>query len=360
MNIDQEKKHLDQVFESLNARFDAAYEKIKQNHILKIKRRCKLSYDDAKVNLQKYKTANFLYFYEIYCALLETECNIKNSLPNAEKIMETVLLTQNGYRWIKIIGGNKMRIVNSIDEDFYGNYSVLNVVKKFKDFSEKSSYLPAKKKPELVVVFYEELPNETKEEIEKIGIIVKSFNDLPLPQLNPCKDMDSIHLDVSTLITLCSELTNLDENIKNEDIIKRIWDKIKCYDINDVHLITKYKKELLGEILSYGDKIYVCQDAWDTFKLIVNTNGLKNEKSRFLEIEKFVTIVKNNPVERFAQCTSIQSDLYKNIFGTAESMNSIVYTGNTSFINNIESLGFHVNVKIHKSFQLAEKVLQLK
>lgn len=362
-------QELDNIYNQINNNLDELFEKYRFLNILQTKKKCLASYNDAKRKVEKGETnVNFLVYYQIYVKILQTEKNFvmmelapknitKNITVNQSR-GNTYLVTCNGYRWIKIIGGNKNRIDNSADIDYYGNFSVLESLETFKEESENSSYLPYNHKPEVMVIFHQ-MPSEILcQEIQKLGIVVKSSDNFPLPHPSIAHNTEFstkiANLDVSTLITLCSELSNIkDPNIQ---ISKRIQAKMECCGFSGIVDIIENKNKLMEKINQY-EKIIVCQSAWDTFLKLVDYNGGENEKKRIGEIEKFVTIVPDEPNERILNLPNSKNELYKIIFGTGETHGACTFTGNTSFVNNTESSEIHVVHQLHRSFQLAEKVL---
>jgi CRISPR/Cas system-associated protein endoribonuclease Cas2 len=360
MNLEAKQQKLDQVYMRLINKFDQLYEIYEYDVLVNAKKACQKNYEQIKKDIVKTGTVNYLYFYEIYIKLIETETGIqfmdnKSKSLCASLGLSTLFVSQNKYRWIKIIGGNVNRIDKSLDYDFYGNFSILDVIEKFKATVTESIHLPFSETPELIVMFHEKPNNEVCEEITNLGITIKTINDIPLLPLNiKQKEIDTVNLDITTLITLCSEVTNLtDTNIQISD---RIKSKLTTAGFNSIEQLIEYKNKLYQDLIKYKN-IIVCQSAWNTFVELVTTNGGSNEKARVANIKEIVTIVPDHSIQQYWNLSKSKNNLYKTIFGTGEANNAITYSGNITFIDKLKSCGIHLIYQEHKSFQLTEKVL---
>lgn len=306
-----------------------------------------------------------LSYYQMYVHIMNYEPGIMMNIESEPGkrnmiIYENVnyIVSHNGYRWIKIIGSNKIRINNSYDEDFYGDYSIKKIINRFKEEIDESQYLPFDHKPEKIIVFIERPSDDICKEIENNDIKVKTLDQFPLqvPDLPYQIDFKTTvaNLDVSTLITLCSELANITQY--DIELPDRVIRKIGECNFNGIKDIVDNKNELYDEITKY-EKIIVCKTAWDTFLDLVRLNGGKKENERVKDIEKIVEIVPDKYSSRFDIIKKSKGNLLNAVFGSGEKYYACTFTGNTAIINNFESKKLKVIHKLHRSFQLAEKVL---
>jgi hypothetical protein len=319
------------IYNDINLRLDNLYSKYENYYIDFIKNNMKHDYIDEK---------NQLYLYQILVLLLETETVL-------EKLStHSTLVSEGGNRWIKIIGSNIERVNNSIDENYYDKFCILDIVDKFIEQVQKSDYVPTNHKKEIIVIF-QSMPNENVyNEMKKRDIIVQTLDNLPLNKMD-IKLNDIVNLDVTVLITLCSEICNLkNSNIIIPDYIKK---HIEARKWNDIDHIIKYKESLENEIKKYK-KIIVCQTAWNTFSKLVELIGRENEKKRMLELQKIITIVEDEESERIKKIQKF-NDQYQKVFGTGEFYNCMTFTGNSNY----ENIGIHIDYKFYPSVQLTEK-----
>lgn len=338
---------LDQIYNLINTKLDHLYQQYDHDIIECFKIRCKMSYEERKKNIAKYKTINNLHFEQIFVKLLETETGFVYHKTKDIIGTNKVIITQNGYRAIKIIGTNVNKIDNSIDPDYYETYSIIEIMEKFKNYVDKTISLPFGKQPELIALFYEDPNLETCIEIHKMGIIVKSIKDIPLHLIS--QKINIANLDTTTLITLCTDLEN-SRNLPSEKTNKYLAER-KFGSIDDA---VNYKKALYQEIMQY-ETIIVCQTAWNTFSNIISNVGGPKEKISFMELEKIIKIVPDQIHPRIMKMTKMRNDMYKIVVGTAETYHAITYTGNESFVNSAKRENIYLMIRVHKSIKLLEK-----
>jgi hypothetical protein len=210
--------------------------------------------------------------------------------------------------------------------------------------------LPFGDKPELIVVFFELPSDEMRNQIEELGVKVKSINDFPLEQFddNPPTKTDVCNIDTTSLITICSEIGYLDPNTK---LSEKTQNMIVRVGFNNLASVIENKDKLFEEIVSYKRRI-VCKSVWDTFVRLMEACGGENEIERMNEIKENVEIVPDSPSQRFKKMEAKEAD--KILFGTGETYKACTYTGNCTFLKNCKVF---VNAKIFQSISLTERML---
>jgi hypothetical protein len=204
---------LDNVYNSIDSRLDKlfSFSKYSGQYINTIKNNMKKDYIVEKNTFLIKGTQNYLYSYQILVSLLETETILPNLSNNS------ILVSQCGYRWIKIIGSNIERVNRSIDVNCYEKYCILDIADDFIDQVQKSDCVPLNHNKEAIFIFHSMPSEKICNEMKNRGIIVRTIDDLPLEKIN-IKLNNIVNLDVTVLITLCSEICNvqiLDVNLSN-------------------------------------------------------------------------------------------------------------------------------------------------
>lgn len=160
---------------------------------------------------------------------------------------------------------------------------------------------------------------------------------------------DLINIDVTTLITLVSDVTN-DPNIATRFGKMDIW-KDKYKSIYN-HIIDEQKSPILPILNSIicNKKIVAVDTAYDKFVELITNNGSKNEIERMNELITNIHKIKSNPSERFKKLTisksKIWSELNIDIFGTADRYNIMTLSGNIKLCKFIHH-NININFECH-------------
>jgi hypothetical protein len=344
-------KKLDFEFDRINKILHQVNDKYKTDDLAYIIKNFQLDHISLKekISVDFVKTVNYYYYYDIYANIMLTE---KNIIHNSKyKKNYNIIISNNGYRWIRIFGTNIERIEKSSDPNYYGDFYIIDEIEKFIKLVKDSQYLPFDDEPELVVIFYNLPNNEVKKEIESYGVIIKSFKDIPLDKITNYKKtcVESCIIDTTSLITLCSEICYIQYNL-DFSIIKNF---IKN-NFQNLEEIIENKDNLSEEIKSYKNA-YVCESVWNKFISLVEMHGGTKEKGRLNDIKNIVQIIKDNPTKKFVSSTINKKDA--NLFGTADYYKACVITGNKS---NIDLQKFHINIKYFNTISLMENLINKK
>jgi len=162
---------------------------------------------------------------------------------------------------------------------------------------------------------------------------------------------DLVNMDITTLITLVSDITN-DPNIEWRfgDIMN--W-KDKCDSIYR-HIVDEKISKVTPIImhLKRNKNMVVVDTAFNKFKDIIEKSGSDSEKYRLKEIESTIQIIQAHPSERFNQLKNIKSskskkiwsDVNIDIFGTADRYGIHTISGNVKLCKymwyNMKDLNF--------------------
>jgi hypothetical protein len=361
-----EKKH-----EYLDKEIDLLFEKYRFNDLVEVKKSMRGNFNNNKTKFletKKENCFNYLNYYETYVNIFKCEkdfvlFSIKNNNrePNINRGLNSYIISQNGYRWIKIITRNSDIINNSFDPDYYGDYCITEEMEKFIDDVKNSKFLPFDEKPELFVVFFT-LPNEQVcDTITKLGIQIKCSYDIPDNFPPPSFDtnfqnMNIINVDVNVIITICSELSNLDPNT---DIPKEIISRCTTGNTEKLCDIVENKKFILEQLKKYKKRI-ICQSAYE--KLLEFSSGVvkfcPKEVERIKNIleELDITIVEDNITSRIKNMKH-PNKLANAVFGSGDYYRAITISAYNSYINYARQLRiFILNIPC-ESVEFSEKYL---
>jgi hypothetical protein len=350
---------------------DCLFEKYKFNDLLEIKKSLEGNFENNKKKFEEQnniKYFNYLYYCEIYIKILNTEKNFvmfsirdNNMETNINKNQNNYIVCQNGYRWIKIITKNADVINNSLDPDYYENFCITTDIDRFISDCHNINFLPFGRKPELYVIFYEKPNGEICDMIFCKNIRVKTFFDLPLDEpkyISDFSDIEVLNIDVNVIITLCSELSNLEKCVSIPDeILKRcITGDSKTF--ND---IVENKNFILDTFAKFNKKI-ICKSAYD--KLREFCNGVVSFCPKEVEriknaLDKYnITIVPDNMTERIKNMKH-PNKLANVVFGSGDYYNAITITAYNSYINHAKQYRLFIPVIICKSVEFSEKFLNV-
>ena len=130
----------------LYAELEELYNIYKFNDLIEIKKSIHGNFEHCKMKFletNNHNSFNYLNYYEIYVKILKQESdfvlfttkdstnNNNNISVNISKGPNNYIVSRNGYRWFKIISKNVEIINDSICSDYYGDYSILEDIKKF-------------------------------------------------------------------------------------------------------------------------------------------------------------------------------------------------------------------------------------
>ncbi|CAF0728890.1 unnamed protein product [Didymodactylos carnosus] len=161
---------------------------------------------------------------------------------------------------------------------------------------------------------------EEEEIIDPIVDLNSSSSTLQLNETSTIK----LNLDVSTLISLASELT-ADSHIHK---CQSYWLEVPA-ELERCQLLLPLLEDYMK-----GKELYVCQTAYDEFNDIIQSIGGENEKIRAKELLENMTLMPDCPSERaMALQESVKiKPKTKVIFGSGDTIKAITMTANRGFV----------------------------
>ena len=169
--------------------------------------------------------------------------------------------------------------------------------------------------------------------------------------------MDSYLLDITTLITFISDLSN-DKKIDTRFGDLEIW-KQKNISIYN-HIIDEKNDPVLPKLIDKlkKGKLLTTKLAWSKFTEMISMYGSDKEIGRMNDLK--VEVIEDDFLEDTKDWKSkIWSDENKSIFGTALKKNYTIVTGNINALNDILSMGYQINYIAHRSRCFVSKRYQI-
>jgi len=169
---------------------------------------------------------------------------------------------------------------------------------------------------------------------------------------------DEVNIDVTTLITLISDIT------KDSDISTRYgtiddWSKINSNIYYQI--IDEIEDPVLLKIekIIEGKKLLVVQEAYDKMIELIEGLGSDKEKENMEKLKERLTVIKSDPSEYFKSLKGSSKqgsskhwcDRNVAIFGTSDKYGYFTLTSNISLIRYIEEskLDLHFEYQLHRS-----------
>jgi hypothetical protein len=358
----------------------ALYVKYNFNDIAEHLKNIKGNFDHSKTKFMETKKANcfnYLNFFQMYIDVMNHETDLvlfsikDNPIEsNIGKGVNPYIVSQNGYRWIKLITKSAEIINNSLDPDYYDDYCITDEVEKFIDDVNSSNYLPVNEKPELVIIFFESPNEEVIKTIENMKVSVVSINEinqklLPLTKYQEfLNKIEIVNIDVNIIITLCSELSNM-EKTDELTIPPEIISKCITGNVTTLEEIIDNKNFIAENIKKFKKRI-ICQSAYN--KLMEFTTVLSDKKNFSKEISRMKTVFNDYDIEIVQDKITERINIIKHpnklansVFGTGDYYNAITISGFASFINFAKQNRVNITSIPCYSVEFSEKYLhQLK
>lgn len=351
--------------------FDDLYQKYKFNDLLDMRKGLEGNF---ATNSKKYleinnnKMFNYLYFYEMYVQIFKTECDfvlfsIQNSNleTNITKNINNYIACQNGYRWIKIISKSIDVINNSLDENYYGDYCITEEMDKFIEDCQNIKYLPFDEKPELYVIFYEKPNEEVCDMISNKNINIKIYNELPIEKpkfYTKFENIKVLNIDVNVIVTLCSEICNLDDNAEiKEEIIKRCL----TGEPRTMKDVIENKNFIINTMNKFDKKI-ICKSAFNKICEFTKSKSVVSFCPKEIvrlkcALDKYnIEIVEDNISQRIKEIKH-PNKLANCVFGTADYHKAITLTAYNSYANHAKQYRIQIPIIHCKSVEFSEKFL---
>lgn len=269
--------------------------------------------------------------------LIETDAtDILVGIPSLISNINIIFNITSVGKWIKIHSGNSNRIFFFDEEKtMISDKAIADFLNKIETVREKYKYFGM---DPIVYCKFRTLPSiDVVEYLKSFNVIAIEFNQ-PTSLINyPKFNNNKVLLDQSMVLTLCS---NLSYGL-SESFYRSADDKSK-------EIMVKNKSDL-DEFLS-NKTIIINQYVYEQTKFKINQMAGSNEKQRFEELCKKVTIVPDIQNPRF----NYLKDIELTCVSVAEREETIMVTGNQRLCHKIDTYYQEIKYKLFIGAQLAE------
>ena len=160
--------------------------------------------------------------------------------------------------------------------------------------------------------------------------------------------MDKVNIDVTTAITLVTDITN-DTTLANRFGDVNVWKKFNMSIYNQI--LDDIDCPVLSQIneLICKKKWVMVKPAYEKFVELIETNGSDGEKQRMNELKLKITVIDSNPSKRFSKLkkTKLWSEINIDVFGTADKYGMYTVTGNIKLAKYMHDYIHNVNFVYH-------------
>lgn len=266
------------------------------------------------------------------------------------KTMEIDLVVDLGSTWIKVKATNPEALLMVMEGNgYYGQKTILETCKALLECASQNLF--EYKPPAVAIDFSTGVPPEVVTELKELGVLVLGNAlekyGLDLPQVAPeSEKINSVNLDVTSLIFLSSDVTNGGAYKKFSD------------DMITMAAEQEREEPSLAAFLEFieGKDLIMTQTALRCFEPIVNIVAGETEKIRAKEWLSKIRIVEDDPSERSLKLKIGKAkDQHRIIFGTGDKMKVITTTGNISFVRSARQQGLDFSVHVHPSRPFTEQ-----
>ena len=257
-----------------------------------------------------------------------------NSTTNEDVHVDIV--AENGHEWIKVITSDTKK--TAIQE------KILNYAEKYQRAAcfNKHEF----KKPKIRFIFFSNLNFLLRKNLEKYNIKIDEIANSMLcttlaEKRNLAMKFDTLNLDVSTMITYVTNLTNgYINNQFRSDVLYAAKEEIK-YPM----------KKILDEIFLEKNLI-CCKTAENTFNYIIKYHAGPKEKRRANEFLKRINVYEDS--ESIFSLSDHIKTISAVIFSTGENLKIPTVTANRTFIRAAAQQGIKLTAIVHHPRPLSE------
>ena len=161
-----------------------------------------------------------------------------------------------------------------------------------------------------------------------------------------CADVGRVNLDVTTLISLVSNVCNGSSDIDLHDPVlkQQASEEQACPSL-----------PIISQFI-HNKHLYVCETALRDFRAIVDVVGGPNERQRADKLLARVTVVPDQPSERALSLpiTSSVRQRARTVFGTGDSLRAVTTTANIGFVRATAQAGVEFVTFLHPARALTE------
>jgi len=269
---------------------------------------------------------------------------------------EVDIVSRGGACWIKV----KAMKAEAIQSIFNGNatFGTKSITFMGKQLVEcATQHYHHYKPPQCVVWFTKGVTEDVADELSDMGIVIRgeiqdksdSGGDQKAEpvDVDPLEPIKIVNLDVTTLITLVSHVTNggAHFNFENEVLQYQAEEERR---VESLPRLKEFMKE---------KKIIVTNTAREKFLAIVDIVGGESEKRRTEELMASVTLVDDCPSEKASKLKEGPKIKQQHIaiFGTGDYYKATTLTANSTFTRAAAEQGIEFSVFMHPARALTEQ-----
>jgi len=315
---------------------------------------------------------NLHHFRAIFDTFLSQEdviaiCKVFNlTKPDTMKKIEVDVVSKGGLCWIKVKAMKAETLHNiAVGDTSYGKKGITQLASDLIECAKQ--HLHHFHVPIVIIVFKNGVTEDVAHELKDLGVIVQgsivasnseenveisaSHTEEILPELQQiiptCRTPNVVNLDISSLITLVSDLTNGGTT----------------YNFKDPILRQQAEAERLSPTLPrlheyMRDKeVVVTQTALNKFQNIIKIVGGEKEQKRSQELLSRLNVIPDQPSLRVKtlRVSSKIKEQHKLIFGTGDQIQATTMTSNRAVVAAFAQLGIALSVFLHPAHVLTEK-----
>lgn len=161
-----------------------------------------------------------------------------------------------------------------------------------------------------------------------------------------CLDVSRVNLDVTTLISLVSNVCNGSSDMQFVDPVlnQQALDEQACPSLPSIRQFIDSKQ------------LYICETALRDFRAIVDVVGGPAEQRRATELLDRVTVIPDEPSDRSLSLpvTSSIRLCARTVFGTGDSLKAVTTTANVGFVRAAAQAGVKFVTFQHPARALTE------
>lgn len=301
-----------------------------------------------KVKADNVVSSNLTYFNALVNALQKVN-GLKHldypvPVTHLPKTLRIDIVCDNGATWIKVVARNLKSIKDRIaGMASYGAKSILDQAEELVEAASLNMYLY--KPPRILFLFAISIDDELTSELNEIGVEVQTLNDAG--HFDEKIEIETLNLDVTTLIAYVSSLCNGGQNSKFND---RIFDQ-------QAEMERRNPIKSVLDQLFIGKQLICCETAVNSFKDIVSLLGGPGEKQRAEELISQLNILPD--VDITDELTSINvtgqiKERSLKIFFFGLHHKAINVTANEGCYRSLKMQGVDIPVFLHEARALTE------
>lgn len=289
-------------------------------------------------------------------------------LPSTQHHVAVDVVCCQGETWVKVVARNSKALTIDLNGD--GEYGCKTLVTQACEYREAAQCHPHNfEPPRVVFLFSGQVLPTVSAALDAVRVCSESlvrvrhgasvlFHDVttkseippslsvPSSAQHSSQDVTRVNLDVTTLISLVSNVCNGSAHV-------RLSDPVLSQQALDEQISPS-----LPVIRQFIDskQWYVCQTAVQDFRAIVDVVGGPTERQRADDLLGRVTVVPDQPSDRAAglRITSSIRPRARTVFGSGDQLKAVTTTANVAFVRAAAQAGVEFVTFLHPARALTE------